>query len=225
MPPFVRAVLEVVIGLLLIALAWAIAEPLIDNATMLPRLPVVLQKAVELARSSEYLRHATDSGTALALGLLPALGVGLLVGACAGLSPVLRWLIAPLAVTLGTTPMFALVPSLIIWFGFTMVTKAVTVFAVAAFPVMTMMVATRAKAGGTSHVCAILANLRLGLVLGVSALVVVEFLASDRGAGQFILRSATMLDTTSAMAGFLLVAVPTIVMAAFLQAIQEQVTG
>jgi len=225
MAPFVRTLVEASVGLVIIALAWAIASVVIDNAAKLPPLMAVLRKTVELAGSDDYLRHVSESSTALFLGLLPALVVGVLLGACAGLSPSLRWLLGPLAITLGGAPLIALVPIFLAWFGLTMLTKALTVFVVAAFPVMIMvMVATGAK-GGASPVCTILAGLRLGLVLGVSALVVVEFVASSRGVGYFITNSANMFDTTAMVAGIVLVAVPTTLVAALLQAIEEQVAG
>src|SRR5262249_5641377 len=156
--------------LVMIALAWVIASVVIDNATKLPPLMAVLRRAVELAGGDDYFRHGSESSTPLFLGLLPALVVCVLLGACAGSWSSLRWLLGPLAITLGGAPLIALVPVFLGWFGLTMLTKAVTVFVVAAFPVMIMvMVATGAK-GGASPVCAILAGLRLGLVLGVSAL-------------------------------------------------------
>jgi ABC-type nitrate/sulfonate/bicarbonate transport system permease component len=65
--------------------------------------------------------------------------------------------------------------------------------------------------------------LRLGVVLGVSALIVAEFVAGSRGVGYVIMSSASMFDTTTTLAGTVLVTVPTIAVAALLQAIEAQV--
>jgi len=50
-----------------------------------------------------------------------------------------------------------------------------------------------------------------------------EFLASTRGVGYFIMNTASMFDTTGTMAGIVLIVVPTVLVVALLQAIEEQV--
>ena len=91
MPPFVRTLLEAIIGLVLIAVAWVVATPMIDNVAKLPSLPSVLQRAMELAPSDEFLRDFGDSMTALLIGLLPALLAGVFFGMIAGMSRGTRW--------------------------------------------------------------------------------------------------------------------------------------
>jgi len=247
MPPFVRTLLEAILGLAVIAVAWVFVATG-SGAAKLPSLPVVLQKAIELAPSDEFLLHFGDSVSALVLGLLPALLAGVFFGMIAGMSRGTRWLLGPFAVTLGCTPLIVLVPLFFAWWGMGIATKAAAVFALVAFPIMNMvMVATGAKrrapvvnAGESRrHVpivdtesmntaaaaAAIVGGLRVGLVIGVSALVIVEFMAGNHGVGHFIAQSATAGDMTSTLAGIGIVAVPTILMATFLQAIQEQVAG
>ena len=248
MPPFVRTLLEAILGLAVIAAVWIVAGGTVDNAK-LPSLPVVLRKAIELAPSDDFLRHFGDSGTALLLGLLPALLAGVFFGMIAGMSRGTRWLFGPFAVTLGGTPLVLLVPLFFAWWGVTIATKAAAVFVMVGFPIMNMvMVATgtkrpvvlngngsrrhapivdvNANAANTAAVAAaIIGGLRVGVVIGVTALVIVEFMAGNYGVGYFIAQSANMSDMTATMAGIGIIAVPTILMAAFLQAIQEQVAG
>ena len=69
----------------------------------------------------------------------------------------------------------------------------------------------------------IIGSLRLGVMLGVTGLVLSEFLASTRGVGYFIMNTASMFDTTGTMAGIVLIVVPTVLVVALLQAIEEQV--
>src|SRR5262249_60960668 len=146
MPPFVKTLLEVMIGLALIAAAWVVAAPMIDNTAKLPSLSSVLQRAMELAPSDEFLRDFGDSMTALVLGLLPALLAGVFFGMIAGMSRGTRWLFGPFAVTLGATPLIVLVPLFFAWWGMGIATKAAAVFALVAFPIMNMvMVATGTK--------------------------------------------------------------------------------
>jgi len=219
-PPFLRILLYTVLGLALIALGWQAAALLIDSPTRLPAMTVVVNKAITLAQSADYIRHATDSGTALLYGLLPAVIGGILLGMMADASAGIRLLVGPLAVTLGAAPLVALLPMFVAWWGLTIVMKAGLVGVVAGFPVMN---AVMVAAGEKSRTVAILHGLRLGVVLGVSALIVAEFVAGSRGVGYVIMSSASMFDTTATLAGTVLVTVPTIAVAALLQAIEAQV--
>jgi NitT/TauT family transport system permease protein len=247
MPPFVRTLLEAIIGLALIAAAWVVAAPMIDNTAKLPSLASVLQRAIELAPSDEFLRDFGDSMTALLIGLLPALLAGVFFGMIAGMSKGTRWLFGPLAVTFGATPLVLLVPLFFAWWGVSIATRAVAVFVMVGFPIMNMvMVATGTKrliitnthesrrhapvvevntANTAAVAAAIIGGLRVGVVIGVTALVIVEFMSGEHGVGHFIAQSASTPDMITTMAAIGLVGIPTILMAAFLQAIQEQVAG
>jgi NitT/TauT family transport system permease protein len=219
-PPFFRIVFFTLVGLALIALAWQGAAIMIDSPTRLPAMTVVATKAIALAQTADYIRHATDSSTALLYGLLPAMVGAILLGMMADASSGIRLLIGPLAVTLGAAPLVALLPMFVAWWGLTMAMKAGLVGVAAGFPVMN---AVMAAAGEKSRTVAILHGLRLGVVLGVSALTITEFVAGSRGVGFVIMSSASMFDTTTTLAGTVLVTVPTIVVAALLQAIEAQV--
>jgi NitT/TauT family transport system permease protein len=219
-PPFFRILFYTVAGLALIAAGWEVAARLIDSPTRLPAMLVVVNKAITLAQSAEYIRQATDSGTALLYGLLPAMIGAILLGMMADASTGIRLLVGPLAVTLGAAPLVVLLPMFVAWWGLTMAMKAGLVGVVAGFPVMN---AVMVAAGEKSRTVAILHGLRLGVVLGVSALIIAEFVAGSRGVGFVIMSSASMFDTTTTLAGTVLVTVPTIAVAALLQAIEAQV--
>jgi ABC-type nitrate/sulfonate/bicarbonate transport system permease component len=219
-PPFFRILFYTLAGLALIALGWQVAALMIDSPVRLPAMIVVVNKAVALAQSADYIRHATDSGTALLYGLLPAVIGGILLGMMADASAGMRLLVGPLAITLGAAPLVALLPMFVAWWGLTITMKAGLVGVVAGFPVMN---AVMVAAGEKSRTVAILHGLRLGVVLGVSALIVAEFVAGSRGVGYVIMSSASMFDTTTTLAGIVLVTVPTIAVAALLQAIEAQV--
>jgi len=219
-PPFLRILLYTVLGLALIALGWQAAALLIDSPTRLPAMTVVVNKAITLVQSADYMRHATDSGTALLYGLLPAVIGGILLGMMADASAGIRLLVGPLAITLSAAPLVALLPMFVAWWGLTMIMKAGLVGVAAGFPVMN---AVMVAAGEKSRTVATLHGLRLGVVLGVSALIIAEFVAGSRGVGFVIMSSASMFDTTTTLAGTVLVTVPTIAVAALLQAIEAQV--
>jgi ABC-type nitrate/sulfonate/bicarbonate transport system permease component len=219
-PPFFRVLFYTLVGLALIALGWEVAARLMDNPTRLPAMIVVVNRALALAQSADYMRHASDSATALLYGLLPAVIGGILLGMMADASAGIRLLIGPLAVTLGAAPLIGLLPMFVAWWGLTMTMKAGIVGVAAGFPVMN---AVMVAAGEKSRTVAILHGLRLGVVLGVSALIVAEFVAGSRGVGYVIMSSASMFDTTTTLAGIVLVTVPTVAVAALLQAIEAQV--
>jgi ABC-type nitrate/sulfonate/bicarbonate transport system permease component len=219
-PPFLRILVYTLVGLALIAVTWQVAALLIDSPTRLPAMTVVVAKALALAQSADYMRHASDSATALLYGLLPAVIGGILLGMMADASAGFRLLIGPLAVTLGAAPLVALLPMFVVWWGLGTAMKAGIVGVAAGFPVMN---AVMVAAGEKSRTVAILHGLRLGVVLGMSALIVAEFVAGSRGVGFVIMSSASMFDTTTTLAGIVLVTVPTIAVAALLQAIEAQV--
>jgi ABC-type nitrate/sulfonate/bicarbonate transport system permease component len=62
-------------------------------------------------------------------------------------------------------------------------------------------------------------------VFGVTALIVCEFVASTRGVGYFIANAASMFDTTAMLAGVVLVVMPTVLVVALLQGIEEQIAS
>jgi ABC-type nitrate/sulfonate/bicarbonate transport system permease component len=219
-PPFFRILFYTLVGLALIALCWEVAARLMDNPTRLPAMIVVVNKAITLAQSADYIRHATDSGMALLYGLLPALIGAILLGMMADGSTGIRLLVGPLAVTLGAAPLVALLPMFVAWWGLTIAMKAGLVGVAAGFPVMN---AVMVAAGEKSRTVTILHGLRLGVVVGVSALTITEFVAGSRGVGYIIMSSASMFDTTTTLAGTVLVTVPTVAVAALLQAIEAQV--
>jgi NitT/TauT family transport system permease protein len=219
-PPFFRVLFYTLVGLALIAAGWEVAARLMDNPTRLPAMLVVVNKAITLAQSADYIRHATDSGMALLYGLLPALIGAILLGMMAEASSGIRLLVGPLAVTLGAAPLVALLPMFVAWWGLTITMKAGLIGVVAGFPVMN---AVMVAAGEKSRTVAILHGLRLGVVLGVSALTITEFVAGSRGVGYVIMSSASLFDTTTTLAGTVLVTLPTIAVAALLQAIEAQV--
>ena len=123
---------------------------------------------------------------------------------------------------------------LILWFGLTIAPKIVLVFLVAAFSAAdtTMTLWPKRYAGpplrhgeetsgpGAAH--AVVAGLRLGVILGVGVLVVAELAASNTGLGYFVLMSGQMFNTTDALAAALVIILPTVGVGAFLQAIEEQ---
>jgi ABC-type nitrate/sulfonate/bicarbonate transport system permease component len=218
-PPFLRTLIFTVVGLAIVALAWEAGALLMNEPTRLPAMSIVANKAIALSQNADYLRQANDSAMALIYGLLPAVFGAILLGLMAESSAGIRMLVGPLAVTLGSAPLVVLLPMFVAWWGLTMFMKAAIIAVATGFPVMN---AVMIAAGEKSRIVAILHGMRLGVVLGVTALVIVEFAAASRGVGFFIMSSASLFDTTSTLAGIVLVVLPTILVAALLQAVEAQ---
>lgn len=74
------------------------------------------------------------------LGFLLAIGAGLFLSVAMGLSPGVKRTIYPLMVVSQTIPIVALAPLFIIWFGYVMMPKVVTVILICFFPITLSLV-------------------------------------------------------------------------------------
>ncbi|MEA2989918.1 MAG: NitT/TauT family transport system permease protein, partial [Alphaproteobacteria bacterium] len=70
---------------------------------------------------------------------------------------------------------------------------------------------------------AIMAGLRLGVILGLVAVIAGEMISSRSGLGAFIVMSFSTFDSAAMLAAIVVLALPAIVLVTILQAIEEQV--
>ena len=96
----------------------------------------VAQAAVDMTSEGILLEALWQSLRVLALGLLLGVVVGVALGVLAGRSRVAAALMDVPTIALYATPMVALVPVLVLWFGFGVQAKIVVVFLFAIFPVL-----------------------------------------------------------------------------------------
>jgi len=197
-------VLQAIIGLAIIAVAWIVASVVVQDANKLPALGTVVNRALELATSDSYREHVNASTSVLLLGLLPAIAAGILFGFIAGVSPVFRWLFGPLFVTLAAVPLIALMPLLLLWFGLGPILTASAVAIITFFPVANVVMTSLASRQGTVAL-AIVRGLRWGIVFGASSLVICEMLAARTGAGTFIMTASAQFNIVGVAAGIMLV--------------------
>jgi ABC-type nitrate/sulfonate/bicarbonate transport system permease component len=241
---FVNTLLQAIFGAAILAGAWwgGTSVLLAGQARpyMLPGPEVVAAKVMEFMTADAFLEHVWASLTILIYGLLPALLIAVVLGAAAGASSAGRWLIGSLLLTIGAAPLVALLPVLILWLGQSAASKTWLVFLAALFPAANAVMIRwpkhglkldntgfqpTARHGGAGRTLAIVAGLRLGLIFGVTALVVAELVASNSGLGYFVTMSTSMFNTADAMAALLVMIVPTVAAGAILQAIEEQLAG
>jgi ABC-type nitrate/sulfonate/bicarbonate transport system permease component len=96
----------------------------------------VASAAVDMTREGVLLEAIWESLRVLALGLLLGVVVGVALGVVAGRSRVAAALMDVPTIALYATPMVAMVPVLVLWFGFGVQAKIVVVFLFAVFPVL-----------------------------------------------------------------------------------------
>lgn len=217
-------ILQAILGLAVIALAWWAAAALLQDPNRLPLLDTTLDRALQLATSGDYRQHIDASAAVLLWGALPAVVGGILLGVLAGLSPVFRWLLGPLFITLAAAPLIALVSMLLLWFGLGPNLTTIAVAIMTLFPVanaVMMSLATRQASAALATV----RGLRWGAALSATALVICEMLTARAGVATYVMNAGSQFQTTDVAAGIVLVFMPVIAVAAILQAIEEQLAG
>jgi ABC-type nitrate/sulfonate/bicarbonate transport system permease component len=244
---FVNTLLQAILGTAILTGAWWAGTSMLlagqARPYMLPGPETVAAKVMEFIAADAFLQHAWASLTILMYGLLPALLIGVLLGAAAGASSAGRWLFGPLVLTIAAAPLVALLPVLTLWLGQSVASKIWLVLLAALFPAANAVMVrwprhggrrleasgfeerATARKGTAGRAAAIFGGLRIGVIFGVSALVVAELVASNSGLGYFIAMSTSMFNTADALAALLVIIVPTTVVGVLLQAIEEQLAG
>jgi ABC-type nitrate/sulfonate/bicarbonate transport system permease component len=217
-------ILQAILGLAIIALAWWAAAALLQDPNRLPALDTTLNRARELATSDDYRQHIDASAAVLLWGLLPAVVGGILLGLLAGLSPVFRWLLGSVFVTLAAAPLIALMSMLLLWTGLGPQLTTIAVAVMTVFPVANAVMMSLA-ARPASAALATVRGLRWGVALGATALAICEMLTARAGVATYVMQAGSQFQTADVAAGIVLVFVPVITVATILQAIEEQVAG
>ncbi|MBF8193653.1 ABC transporter permease [Nonomuraea sp. K274] len=120
----------------LLLVCWEIGSHLLDNALLLPSLGAVAAALAELTASGELPLALGQSLLLLVLGLLGALAVGFVVGVLIGRSRIAYWTLSPYFSALFVIPTVALVPLVLVWFGFGMAGRVTIVLLAGLVPVL-----------------------------------------------------------------------------------------
>lgn len=234
------SVLSVVAGLLL----WEIAGRfLISNALFLATPLQVIDAAAQLYRTGELERHIWVSFQEFALGYAIAAVTGILVGLAIASSKTVSALMNPWIDGLYATPIIAVAPLVILWFGIGIWSKVVVVFSVVVFPVIinteagirntdrSLVEAVRSfgatptqiflKVSLPSALSFILAGLRIGIGRGLIGVVVGEMFGARAGLGYLILQSAEVFNMPRLFTGVMILAIAGIGMTAAFHALER----
>jgi NitT/TauT family transport system permease protein len=233
---------RLLLGLASIA-AWQALYLVLGAKWMASPADVVL-RSTEIATSGELARHAAATMTEAALGFLLGGGAGILLPFALRRSPRFTAALDPLLAAGMGVPKLALAPLLILWFGIGVVSKVVFVAAVVFFllffntlagvrAVNPRLASTVRVLGGREWTVTreiawhtalpyVFAGLKIGLPRAISAAVVGEFIAADRGLGYYINNARAMADPVGLFTGVVLVTALVLAIDALLERVQAR---
>lgn len=198
--------LQIGFGIFFVSMFWVIHafEPHVPT-------PVAVVDAFLIQFTEEELVEATVNALqAISFGFILAVAVGIPLGLAMGLNELAEDVFNPYVNGLYATPLAALVPALIIWFGTGFQVRIVVVFLFAIFPIVIntlegakmvpndLLEAARSfgadrrflvtKVVLPHEIPYILAGLKMGIGRGVKGLVITELLVSVTGFGAILNR-------------------------------------
>ena len=228
-------------GLLVLAAAWELAARAYNEPLTMPRLGAIVEKALSLYGTADFLGHARQSLVTLVRGYCTAAIVGILLAVALGQAAA-RSITLPIISFLAGIPFVAAGPLMTLWYGLNDKAKVTAVAIAAAFPIARGMMAwfdghefewpssARApiarQAPAVDRVAltvgGVISGLRQGLPLAVAALVLMEFVGANTGLGYFLLSATLQFDTVGMLVIFLAIAVPTAMAALILDSIERR---
>jgi NitT/TauT family transport system permease protein len=189
----------------------------------------VVRRLIEIGATGELVRHSTATLSEAVLGFVIGGGAAVTVPFALRLSPRLTAALDPFLAAAMGVPKLALGPLLILWFGIGVASKVVFVAAVVFFVLFfntlagvrsidpRLMAAVRVLGARewtvTSEIAwhtalpYVFAGLKVALPRAISAAVVGEFIAADRGLGYYINNARAMADTVGLFTGVTVVTV------------------
>jgi NitT/TauT family transport system permease protein len=234
-------------SLVVVLVAWeVIARYVIDNQLFLASPTRVYRAGVDLARSGELWIHVYTSGIEFILGFAIASVLGIAIGALMGLSPTVRAYLEPWVSALYATPIIAIGPLFILWFGLGITSKVLLVVVTAIFPVIinthvgltnvdqSLLESVRSF-GATkwqlfrlvrlpSSLPFLVAGERLAVARALVGVVVAELFGARAGLGYLILVSAQTFNTANLFVGVIVLAVSGVIAMAALQRLEYRLS-
>lgn len=198
------------------------------SALVLPAPSAVVLSLWSGLASGYFWPHLWATLQALLLGLLLGSAVGLLAGMALAESELLERVLKPYVVVSQVVPKLALAPLFVLWFGFGMLPIVLITALICFFPLMEntltglrqvdeqrlqlfrMLGATRLQTllrlKLPAGLPAVLAGLRVAVVLALVGAVVAEFMGASQGLGAVVIAAQGMMDTTLMFAALVLIA-------------------
>jgi NitT/TauT family transport system permease protein len=210
-------------------LAWeAACRTLRLPALVLPPPSAIAASLWQGLASGYFWPHLRITALELLLGVASGSALGFAAGVLLGEHALLRRLLMPYVVTSQVIPKLALAPLFVLWFGFGITSTVVITALICFFPLMEntltalqqvaperlelfrMLGATRAQTLWRlklpSGLPAVLAGLRVAVVLALVGAVVGEFIGASQGLGALIIATQGTMDTARMFAVLVLIA-------------------
>jgi NitT/TauT family transport system permease protein len=233
---------RIVVGLASLFL-WQIAHVTLGAEWISSPLDIV-RRTLEIAASGELASHTAATLLEATFGFVLGAGTGILLPFALRLSPRLTAALDPFFAAAMGVPKLALAPLLILWFGIGAVSKVVFVAAVVFFFLFfntlagvrsidgRLAAAVRVLGAGEWTVTReiawhtalpyVFAGLKVALPRAISAAVVGEFIAADRGLGYYINNARAMADTVGLFTGVTMVTLLVLAIDAALERLQAR---
>jgi NitT/TauT family transport system permease protein len=239
--PVATATVSILAGLVL----WEIAARLIVRDKLFLVAPTaVWERAAQLLGTGELQKHTVTSSIEFVVGFAIAGVVGVLLGLVLGTSSSMRTIFTPWVSAIYSTPIVALSPLLILWFGLGLVSKVVVVFVVAVFPVLVntqagiesadegLIETARAFGARRTQIFTkvlvpasmpfIVAGLRLGVGRGLVGVVVAELFGATSGLGYMITVASQVFDMGGLFAAVVILAAAGVISTEAIKAIERR---
>jgi len=198
------------------------------SALLLPAPSAIAASLWTGLATGYFWPHIWATLQALLLGLAAGSAIGLLAGMALAESELLERVLKPYVVVSQVVPKLALAPLFVLWFGFGMLPTVLITALIFFFPLIEntltglrqvdaqrlqlfrMLGATRLQTllrlKLPTGLPAILAGLRVAVVLALVGAVVAEFMGASRGLGAVVIAAQGMMDTTLMFAALVLIA-------------------
>jgi ABC-type nitrate/sulfonate/bicarbonate transport system permease component len=198
------------LSVILLLILWEIGCRVTGiNPTVIPRPSSILGSAVDIALHYQLPNAIVVTLQALVPGFLLAALLGIPLGVAMGVYRYVRWLWDPYVSILLGTPLLAMIPVLVIWFGLGLTTRTVAAF-IFAFPLIVLNAQAGVRSVGLSLVemstsfevsrrhlfqkvllpgslPSIVLGLRLGISHAVKGVIIAEMLMGAPGLGGLII--------------------------------------
>lgn len=226
-------------------LAWALAAAYVDRSIILVGPIDSIQALIDVARTGELWRHAQVSFREFAIGFMVGSAIGIPLGLLTGTMPKVKEFLDPILNGLYATPLIALAPLFIIWFGIGETKTIVLVIILVFLPVAVNtdvgirstdpVLLEAARSFGANRrqrftkvqlpwsLSFIVTGLRLGVGRGLIGVVVGELFGSRAGLGFMILQASQVFNTALVLGGVLLFAVIGVTMVLIMEWIERRV--
>lgn len=125
-----------VLSVVALLVVWEVVAVIIGNGETLPAPTSVAESLGRLSSSGGLWSAAGASAIVFIIGFAVALGLGLPLGFLVGIWPVISRAVHSWLVIFWATPIIALLPLFVTWFGLTTVTQVIVVLLSAIFPIV-----------------------------------------------------------------------------------------